>query len=68
VLTITLTSLAKGAKLHAKVTFTRRKAMYLSTKHLRLRVRTPPPRRLALHLRRDGAKSATVAVKVRRLR
>ena len=68
VLTITLKSLAKGAKLHAKVTFSRRKAMYLSTKHLRLRARTPPPRRLVLHLRRDGAKSATVAVKVRRLR
>ena len=68
VLTITLKSIAKGAKLHAKVTFTRRKTMFLATKHLRLRARTPPPRRLVLHQTRGGVKSATVTVKVTRPR
>ena len=68
VLVITLKSIPKGAKLHAKVTFARRKPMFLATSHLRLRARTPPPRRVLLHLSRDGAKSATVPVRVSRPR
>ena len=68
ILVITLKSIAKGAKLHAKVTFAHRKPMYLATSHLRLRARMPPPRRLVLHLSRDGARSATVPVKVSRPR
>jgi Subtilase family len=68
VLTITLKSIPKRATLHAKVTFTRRQPMNLATTHLRLRARTPAPRRLVLQLTRDGAKSATVTVKVSRPR
>jgi hypothetical protein len=68
VLTITLKSIPKRAALHAKVTFARRKTMFLATKHLRLRARTPPPRRLVLQQTRGGAKSATVSVKVSRAR
>ena len=68
VLTITLKSIAKGAKLHAKITFTRRKTMFLATTRLRLRARTPPPRRLVLHQTRAGVKSDTVTVKVSRPR
>jgi len=68
VLTIMLKRIAKGAKLHAKVTFARRKAMFLATTHLRLRARTPAPRRVVLHLSRDGVRSATVRVKVSRPR
>ena len=68
VLEITLKSIAKGAKLHAKVTFAKRKALHLKTTHLRLRARTPPPKRLTLRLLRDGAASATVPVKVSRPR
>jgi hypothetical protein len=64
VLTITLKSIPKQVTLHAKVTFTRRKTMFLATTHLRLRLRTPPPRRLVLHQTRGGVKSATVTVKV----
>jgi hypothetical protein len=66
VLVITLKRIAKGAKLHARVTFARRKTMFLATSHLRLRARTPPPRRVILYLTRDGAKSATVTAKVTR--
>jgi hypothetical protein len=68
VLVITLKRIAKGAKLHARVTFARRKTMFLATSHLRLRARTPPPRRVVLYLSRVGAKSATVTAKVTRLR
>jgi hypothetical protein len=68
VLEITLKSIAKGAKLHAKVTFAHRKALHLKTTHLRLRARTPAPRRLTLRLLRDGVASATVPVKVSRPR
>ena len=48
VLTIRLKSIPKGARLHAKVTFARRKPMNLVTKGLRLRARTPLPKRLQL--------------------
>lgn len=68
VLVITLKSIPKGARLHAKVTFARRKAVFLATSQARLRARTPLPRRLVLHLTRAGSKSATVSVKVSRLR
>ena len=68
VLTIRLKSIPKGARLHAKVTFARRKPMNLVTKGLRLRARTPLPKRLQLHQSRGGASSATVSVSVIRLR
>ncbi|MEA2195910.1 MAG: Subtilase family [Solirubrobacteraceae bacterium] len=68
VLEITLKSIAKGAMLHAKVTFAHRKALHLTTTHLRLRARTPAPKRLTMRLLRDGAASATVPVKVSRPR
>ena len=68
VLTITLNSIPKRATLHARVTFAQRKTMFLATKHLRLRARTPPPRRLVLQMTRAGVKSATVTVKVTRPR
>jgi hypothetical protein len=68
VLVITLKRIAKGARLHAKLTFARRKAMFLATSHLRLRVRSPLPRSVILHLTRGGAKSASVRVKVSRPR
>ena len=68
VLTITLKSIPKRATLHARVTFAHRKTMFLATRHLRLRARTPPPRRLVLQMTRVGVKSATVTVKVSRPR
>ena len=68
VLRITLRRIAKGAKLHAKVTFAHRKPMYLATSRVRLRARTPAPHRVVLHQTRGGARSATVTIKVSRLR
>lgn len=68
VLTIRLKSIPKGARLHAKVTFARRKPMNLVTKGLRLRAPTPPPKRVQLRQSRDGVSSATVIVRVTRLR
>ena len=68
VLLITLRSLPRGSRLHAKITFARRKAMFLATSRPRLRARTPPPRRVALHLTAGDAKSPTVTIKVTRLR
>jgi len=68
VLTIRLKSIPKGARLHAKVSFARRKPMNLVTKRLRLRARTPPPKRLQLRQSRGGVSSATVTVRVVRLR
>ena len=68
VLTIRLKSIPKGARLHAKVTFARRKPMNLVTKGLRLRARTPLPKRLQLRQSRGGVSSATVSVRVIRLR
>jgi hypothetical protein len=67
-LTITLKRIPKGARLHAKVTFARRKPMNLVTKGLRLRARTPAPRRVELRQSRGGVSSATVTVRVIRLR
>ncbi|HEV7804876.1 MAG TPA: S8/S53 family peptidase [Solirubrobacteraceae bacterium] len=68
VLTIRLKSIPKGARLHAKVTFARRKPMNLVTKGLRLRARTPLPKRLQLRQSHGGVSSATVSVRVIRLR
>ena len=68
VLTIRLKSIPKGARLHAKVTFAKRKPMNLVTKGLRLRARTPLPRRLQLRQSRGDVSSATVSVRVIRLR
>lgn len=69
VLLITLRSrLLKSGRLHAKVTFPRRKAMFLRSAKSTLRARTPLPRRVQIHLTAPGAKSATVAVKVTRVR
>jgi hypothetical protein len=68
VLLITLRPLPKGSRLHAKVTFAHRKSMFLSTSKPRLRVRTPPPRRVLLRLTAGDAESPTVTVKVTRLR
>jgi len=67
-LTITLRSIAAGARLHAKITAPRRRAIYRAGSRTRLRVRTPYPRRVVLHLSRDGVRSATVSVRVSRLR
>ena len=68
VLTIRLKSIPKGARLHAKVTFAHRKPMNLVTTHLRVRARTPRPKRLQLRQSRGGVSSATVSVRVIRLR
>ena len=68
VLTIRLKSIPKRARLHAKVSFARRKPMNLVTKRLRLRARTPPPKRVQLRQSRAGVSSATVSVRVTRLR
>jgi len=68
VLTIRLKSIPKRARLHAKVTFARGKPMNLVTKGLRLRARTPRPKRLQLRQSRGGVSSATVTVRVIRLR
>jgi hypothetical protein len=67
-LEIRLKTFPKGARLHAKVTFAHRKALFLAGRHLRLRVRTPLPRRVQLRHSRGGVSSATVTVKVTRLR
>ena len=67
-LQIRLKSIPKGARLHAKVTFARRKPIHLVTKGLRLRARTPSPKRLQLRQSRAGVSSATVTVRVIRLR
>jgi Subtilase family len=64
-LTIRLKSIPKGARLHARVTFAHRKAMNLVTTHLRVRARTPRPRRVQLHQSTAGVSSATVTLKVR---
>lgn len=69
VLRITLRGvLPKGARLHAKVTFARRKAMFLRTSSTTLQARTPAPKRVQIHVRAGGVSSPTVAVKVVRLR
>ncbi len=68
VLLITLRTLPKGARLHAKVTFARRRAMFLSTSKPRLRARTPLPRRVRLQLTAGDASSPTVTLRVTRLR
>jgi hypothetical protein len=68
VLEVRLKRIPRGARLHVKVTFARRAPMYLATTHLRLRVRTPPPRRVSLRQTRDGVSSATVTARVIRLR
>lgn len=68
VLLITLRSLPSGSRLHAKITFARRRAIFLATSRPRLRAHTPPPRRVTLQLTAGDAKSPTVTIKVTRLR
>ena len=68
VLLITLNTISAGARVHAKLTFARGKARFLSTKTLRLRARTRPPRRVVLYQSRDGVRSATVTIRVIRAR
>lgn len=65
VLTIRLKSIPKRARLHAKVTFAHRKPMNLVTTHLRVRARTPRPKRVQLRQSRAGVSSATVTLRVR---
>lgn len=67
VLEIALKSVPKGTRLHAVVAFARRKPLSLGTAHLRLRARTPLPRRVELTSVRGGMSSATVLAKVTRL-
>jgi hypothetical protein len=67
-LQITLKRIPKGARLHATITFAHRKALKLATSKKRLRARTPAPRRALLRLTKGRASSATVAIKVTRLR
>jgi hypothetical protein len=68
VLEIRLKRVPKGTRLHAKITFARRKALYIGTSDLPLRARVPLPRRVDLRHSRGGASSATVTIKVTRLR
>ncbi len=68
ILQIRLNRVANGARLHAKVVFARGKAVFLSTTRVRLRARTRPPRKVVLHQSRNGARSATVSVRVVRSR
>jgi hypothetical protein len=68
VLVITLRTIAKRTKLHAKLMFTHGKARYVVTSRRRLRVRTPLPRRVVLHLSRGALRSATVLARVSRRR
>jgi hypothetical protein len=67
-LAIVLKRLPTGARLHARIAFAKRKAMFVATSRPWLRVRTPAPRHVILHLSRDGARSDTVRVKVSRRR
>ncbi|MEA2220522.1 MAG: Subtilase family, partial [Solirubrobacteraceae bacterium] len=68
ILQITLKSFPKDARLSAKLIYPRRKPLYRGTSHLRLRIRTPLPRRVELRHSRAGVWSATVTVKVTRSR
>jgi hypothetical protein len=61
-------ALPKGARLHAKLTFVRRKAMFLRTARATIRARVPVPRRVRLHLTAGAASSPSVTIKVTRLR
>ncbi|HEV7805150.1 MAG TPA: S8/S53 family peptidase [Solirubrobacteraceae bacterium] len=68
ILQITLKSIPKRARLHAKIIFANRKPLYVGTPRRWLRVRAPAPRRLQLRLSRGNVSSATLTVKVTRLR
>ena len=69
VLRITLRSaLPKGARLHAKVRFARRKAMFLRSAKTTLQARTPLPRSVQVHVTAGAASSPNVSVKVTHLR
>ena len=67
-LDIVLRILPKGARLHAKLTFARRKPLYIGASRIRLRIRTPLPRRVELRQSRGGVSSATVRRNVTHLR
>jgi hypothetical protein len=68
VLVITLKRVPKDARLHAKIMFTRHKPLYVGTSHVRLLARVPFPRRVELRHSRGSMSSATVPIKVTRLR
>jgi hypothetical protein len=68
VLDIVLRTLPKGARLHAKLTFARRKPLYIGGSRIRLRIHTPLPRRVELRQTRGAVSSATVRPNVTRLR
>lgn len=68
VLEIVLRTIPKGARLHAKISFARRKPFYVGTPRPKLVVRVPLPRRVELTHSRGGASSATVRPRVGRLR
>jgi hypothetical protein len=68
VLSIVLKHLPRGARLHAKVTFARRKSMFVAASRPWLRVRAPAPRSVTLHLSREGGRSAAVRARVSRPR
>jgi len=68
VLDIRLKRIPKGARLHAQIVFARGAPLYRSTRRPRLRTRTSAPRRVRLRHSRGGVSSATVTVKVTRLR
>jgi hypothetical protein len=68
VLRISIRGLPPGSRLHAKVTFAHRRAMFLSTNKSSLRARTPPPHRVRLHLTANGASSPAVTIRVTRTR
>jgi hypothetical protein len=68
VLEIVLRILPKAARLHAKLTFARRKPLYVGSPRTRLRIHTPLPRRVELRQSRGAVSSATVRPNVTRLR
>jgi hypothetical protein len=61
-------SLPKGGRLHAKVTFAHRRAMFLRSARATLRAHTSLPRRVQIHVTVGDASSLTVVVKVTRVR
>ena len=64
ILRIALTSLPAGARLHAKLTFTRRAALYIVTRKRSLHRRIPHPATAVLHLSEGSLTGATVTVKL----
>ncbi|HEX4345565.1 MAG TPA: S8/S53 family peptidase [Solirubrobacteraceae bacterium] len=67
VLEVVLKSMPKGARLHARITFARRKPLSIGGSRIKLRSKMPLPRGVALSHTRDGVSSATVRPKITRL-